>query len=396
MGSTKYDIILIEPSYWHMSHSENDIQCLAEIFCFLGYQVAVATIIKTAFHEGHEYSVIDIPKGENFPDIDYTDTETIKFKRFFKKIILDFRRYSYFKRVFNDIEHLADNFYIGILTVDLLPILISLRSPGKRYFLWGFRSYYLSKPFVFSNKNPYTIAKSILLKSIIRNKNKYFLFVSNHFIKKEFEKLGVSSDNILQRPERILKSPPYFNYKKLTTEFSLVSIGSLRPIKHIEFAINVIREMDILYTIAGKSTNRYAYSIDKQIASLTEDNIKRVKGYLSDDQYVSVIHSAHFVLICDKADLSVASKGTFLDALLNCRPVIAPDCEPFRYYIDKYSIGLKFNNGDTVSLKSTIKEAKRLGVKSFTTNIMKFQNDHLIKNVAQKLEEKISRSLIKK
>lgn len=387
--SWKYDIIFIEPSYWHVSHSDNDIECLVSLTTKIGYEVAVVALNGNSFHNGKGYDVIEIPKCCDFPKIDYVNAELNKIKRFLKRIILDYRRFKYFKKLFNDLDGLAGNYYLGILSLSNFSTLLLFVTSQKKLFLWGIRSYYLSCPKKYTKKNPYRYLKAILLRLIVKAKKNIYLFVSNPMIAEEFYNLGVERNRLIMRPERIIKEKPVFNLNHLPSRFSILSIGSLRPIKNIEFAIESIIDLGIQYTIAGQTSNSYAKHIDSVVSQLNSPHVNRISRYLTNKEYHDIMCNHHFVLICDKADMSVASNGTFFDALLNSRPVIVPDREPFRYYLEKYKVGLMFKDDSKKSLNLAIKNAESLGVRPFLKGIAEFQDDHKLDRVAGAIRRKI-------
>lgn len=385
----KYDIVCFESFYWSQSHYEYDIKNIADILCDIGYEVAVINYFKeNIFHKDQRYDLINIfPKNE-FPDREYVQAEKNKIKRFFKKIILDYKRYNFFNELFGKISHLSYNFYMGTLSLDSFPLFF-LKHKNKKIYFWGIRSFYLSKPFVFLKSNPYHTIKSLFLKYMVKNRNKYFFFISNRFIKDEFKQIGINDKNLILRPERTIKKFPNDNLTVLSGRFTVSTIGFLREDKQIDFAIDALKETDITYIVAGKSKNEYAYKIDEQIRQVNKENIVRVNKFLPDDEYINLMQKTHFFLFCDRKQPSVVSNGTFLEALLKSRPVIAPDLRPYNYYIDKYKVGIKYKPDDKESLLSAISMAKEIGVESFISNIHDFQKNYLFEEVAAKVKGNI-------
>ncbi len=384
----KYDFVLLEPSYWHISHSDYDLKCIADILSYLGYKVAVVVFTENHFHDNQQYDKIEIFPSKTFPDIEYVSKEKNKFLKCLKEIVLDFRRYRYFSVILRETSTLTGNLYIGMLTPNVLPVMLA--SQKGRYFLWGIRSYYLSNIGFELSRNPFYLIKSVVLKFLIKRNKKFYLFVSNHLICNEFKKILKEKTRIIERPERLIQEMPNQEYRKLSQNFTLLTIGAIRPIKNIEFALDVVKDMNLTYIVAGSYSNAYAEKIRGEIVGMNRKNIIAVNKYLSDEEYVDYLHKAHFVLLSDKEEPSVSSNGTFMDALLNCRPVIVPDREPFKFYIDRYGVGLKYVVDDKGSLKKAIEEARAVGIQHFADNIRKFQKNFHIESVANRLSEKFA------
>ena len=59
-------------------------------------------------------------------------------------------------------------------------------------------------------------------------------------------------------------------------------------------------------------------------------------------------------------------------------PIIAVDIEPFRTYIERYSIGLSYRENDGEDLLNAIEKARERGKESFKEAIRAFREEHAI------------------
>ena len=378
-----YDFILIEPIYWCMAHYTSDLKNITEILKAAGYKIAVVNYIKNnKYHADKEYDVINIFPDYKFPDRHYIINEKNKIKRFFKKIILDYHRYKFFEEIYRQIKNLSDNFYFGTYTTDSFPLFF-LKTKSKNIYYWGLRSFYFTQPHFAIKNNPYTELKAIVLRKKILKYKSIKFFISNKFIKEEFISGGLEPNRLIERPERTLNKLSNFKFDKLNKEFTLLTVGFIRKEKNLEFSIEVLKNQNVKFIIAGNSVSVYGKSLDEKIEEINASNIIRKKGFIPDNEYHNLFIQSHFILIADKKSKSTVSNGTFLEALLKGRPVIVPDQKPYNYYVDKYNIGLKFIPNDKKSLLDTVKKVKLLGCRNFEEALIKFQKEYLLDNVAE-------------
>ncbi len=73
------------------------------------------------------------------------------------------------------------------------------------------------------------------------------------------------------------------------------------------------------------------------------------------------LEKCHFLLLCDKKQPSSVTNGTLMEAFINLRPVIAPNYDPYKYYVEKYGLGILYNPEETDSLVDAINKAIKRG-----------------------------------
>jgi len=385
----KYDFILFEHLYWHRPHYEVDLKNLADILINAGFSVAVINYLSdNKYHSNQRYKTFNIFPRAEFPKIENVMHEKNKLKRILKKQIFTYKRYKFFKEIYDKVKDLSNNFYFGTFNVYYFPFLFIKNK--KIIFLWGVRSFWLNNSYIFinflyKNINPINLFKALILKYIIKYCKRYVFFVSNIFIKKEFIELGIDEGRLILRPERTIKKID-FNLENVAEDFTLLTVGFIREQKNLEFAINTIKNTNIKYIIAGLSKNKYGEKINQLINRINSKNIIRMNKFLSKKEYDEIMQQMHFLIICDHKSPSAISNGTLLEAVLKGRPVIVPDQEPYNYYIDKYNIGLKYKPNNKESLLKAINKAKELGSLSFRESIIKFQKKYILDNVANDLK----------
>jgi glycosyltransferase involved in cell wall biosynthesis len=382
----KYDFILFENHFWSFHHYI-DLMNLARMLELSGYSVAIAMYgDEHKYCINHHFPMIDIGMKRVRPDKISPAIRKNKFHTFIKYLEFEFKQYQYAKEFIHQIDGLSSNVYAGSFFLDLPVAFILHFNDQTRVFFWGLRSYYLSDFLYHFKSNPFKGVKSLIFSLAFRRKRNLNLFVSNHFIKEEFVKLGISPDRLIIREERTIDELPDSNIGKLPTIFSLLTIGQIRRDKRLEFSINAIELLhykELKFTIAGRNSEPM---YDEELTKLIDHSnqmIVRKNGFLSSDEFTSLIESTHFLLLCDKRQLSTVTNGTMMEALLMNRPIIAPNYLPYSYYVNNFRIGILFEPDDINSLVKAIEEARNLGVEYFIPFIREFQKTILFENAAK-------------
>jgi len=367
-----------------------DVKNLAELLIACGYKVAVVNYLKNNnYHQNSNYDVINLNVPDRFVKISFRKGKN-KLKNVIKEIIQDINNYKLFRYIFNIITKYSDNYYIGSLRSEIIPVLLLRIFKSKQIFVWGLRSHFL----IPTNKSIIKIKinfKKNLLKILSRSR-KLKIFVSNEMIKKDFEKIGFNKYNLIVRPERFLYSVNY--QTKKNNIFTITTLGSLRKDKNILFLIDVINKVpDIQYIIAGRCVESYEELLKKKIMEVGNPHIIRKDGFIPDDEYNKIFLNSDFFIFADFEEDSTKTNGTFLEAILNSTPVIAPDYPSYSYFVNKYNIGILYEPENEESLVKAIEKAKTLKADYFRDGIIKFQHDHLIDYVANKLKQQLIKIL---
>lgn len=163
--------------------------------------------------------------------------------------------------------------------------------------------------------------------------------------------------------------------------FTISSLGTINKGKNIDFVLDVIQKHRpgfFVYKIAGNPRGLYGEEIVIKSREANRDRVITNFGYLSDEQYREEICSADFILIPYERSRAGQSSGVMFDAM-NCdTPIIATDIEPFKTYIERYSIGLIYRENDGEDLLNAIEKARERGKESFKEAIHAFREEHAI------------------
>lgn len=388
-----YDFILFEN--WHLATNHHkDVGLIAYMLKECGYTVAVADVyqnINKNFIE--EVPCITIQHKATL--LEYPQSGLMS-KWPFKKIIgaINQRKEAlHLKCVMNEIRGRYKHLYCGSYYVKMPIGWLRMIPDNSDAFFWGLRSARL----VQYRKNIFDLAgvgSYCLRKYFDKHPNLKF-FVSDQLICDEFLNLGVASNRLVVRPERFIED---YSVDKNGNEvvFSLLSIGSLRPEKRIEFILESLCRLggkDIRYTIAGASKRGYERVIEEGIKKTSNGMVKRLNYRLSENEFNELIDNADFLVLCDKPQASNVTNGTMNEALLAGVPIIAPNYDPYKYFIEQYHVGVMFDPDKEGSLDAAIQKAKQLGKKAFVQPIHNYQSLYLRKNVVKDFAESLKQVL---
>lgn len=380
-----YDFLLFENTRNTDNHYK-DLEILAHMLQSLGYSVAIADV----FLEG------SMCKDQRIPHVTLNTKcpkgLELKYKRRngLHSLIHRHKLNCYLKKVIKEVLPLANNFYVGSLFTSMPTGCIDLFPIEKKCFVWGLRSVVLKQRPGLSLSNYYSYQ---LYKTVLKRPNICFV-VSNELIGEEFVNLGIDEKRIVLRPERTIPKLPEF-VKREDNELHLLSIGSIRPKRKVEQCINALsklRDETVFYTIAGKSNSEER---EQQIEKAMEGvpNVERRNYRLSDEEYLQLMNWCDVLVLCDDNYSNTASSGTMNEALLNNKPIIASDCPSFKYYIDKYHIGIAYEWENIDSLIEAIRTAKKKGVESFRDSLMAYQRNLLESKVLEDFGDKLNRMI---
>ncbi len=388
-----YDFILFENCHQATNHHK-DVGLIASMLKDCGYTVAVADVyqnISKVYIEGipcitiqHKASFLDYPKSG------------LMSKWPFVKIVGVINRHreaQHLKSVMKELEGKYKQLYCGSHYVKM-PIGWLRKIPDNTSaFFWGLRSVrlvqYKNNAFDFGGISSY------FLRRYFDHHTNLKFFVSDQLIREEFLNLGISPERLVIRPERFIED--YSSGKKDGNgNFVLLSIGSLRPQKRIELILESLAKLDeneIQYVIAGASTQSYERVIEAGIKITHNGMVKRLNRRLTENEFNNLINKADFLVLCDRPQASNVTNGTMNEALLAGVPIIAPDYDPYKFFIEHYKVGILFNPDEAGSLENAIAKAKQLGRNAFTESIREYQSLYLKKNVVKAFAEALNQVL---
>ena len=384
------DFLLFE-NYHLAQHHRLDVLIIAKMLKSQGLKVAIFDI----YHEDRTDDIEGIPvlhwSSKNpIPDDSWMIRKHTVFETIIKSNMFQWQLHCYMKEVKSFIIDKAKNFYCGSYHNGMSTVFFDIQKPC---YWWGLRS----ERFHFSIRKliPSPHFGLHLLKErkkFIRNQNQR-LFISNPIIIDEHERLGISRDRMIIREERVVEKVSEANLQTLDKNISFLVIGQLREAKHVPFTIQAFRKANIdgaTLKLIGRSQDEYEKEIQSAISK--DKRIIRKNAFLEYDDFNKHFSESHFVVFADEQGPSCITNGTMTEALINHRPIICPNYNPYKYYIEKYNIGLMYEAGNVDSYAATMKIARDLGVEYFQTSIDEFLKTIRFDVVAKKLVEDLKLS----
>ena len=378
-----YDFLLFE-NYHLAQHHRLDVLIIAKMLKSQGLKVAIFDI----YHEDRADDIEGIPvlhwSSKNpIPDDSWMIRKHTIFETLIKSNMFQWQLHCYMKEVKSFIIDKAKNFYCGSYHNGMSTVLFDIQKPC---YWWGLRSERIRFTWHKCFPSPLTGLHILMERNLFLKNPHQRLFVSNQIIKDEFERLGVPRKRMTIREERVVEKTMDSNLNMLDQNVSFLVIGQLRKEKHIPTTIAAFKKANIngaVLKLIGRSQGEYEEVISKAI---DEDNrIFRLNAFLEYDDFNKHFSSSHFVLFADEEGPSCITNGTMTEALINHRPIVCPNYNPYKYYIEKYGVGLLYEAGNEDSYASVLEKASKLGVQSFQPSIERFLHTIQFDVVAIKL-----------
>ena len=382
-----FDFILFESYHLALNHWY-DVVLIARMLQSQGKSVAIFDIFhKEVKNEIEGIPVIHWKSKTQYPDDSWMYRKHSIWETLCHSVTDRHKIDNYMKEVRAFIEDKADAFYCGSYHNGMSTVLFEIQKPC---YWWGLRSdrfrFNINKLF------PSPLAGLHILKErryFMRNPYQR-LFVSNQIIFEEHERLGISRNRMAIREERVIEEETDANLEALDKNLSFLVIGLLRPQKHIPLTVEAFKKADIpdsTLKLIGKSQGQYEDVIKEAISG--DNRIIRQNAFLDYSDFNKHFSETHFVLFADEEGPSCITNGTMMEALINHRPIICPDYNPYKMYVEKYGIGLMYKAGDITSYAETLKKAKELGVEHYQSTIDEFLRTILFEKASNTLVEQI-------
>jgi len=384
-----YDFLLFENNRYAINHCK-DVEIIARLLQAQDYSVAILNVgSEDTLCIDHSITHVSVSKKLHL----LNERNRSGFLSHIFNIINMFIWHFHLRRSLIEVKDMYKQLYVGSYTNKMGLAWMSAINNNSNAFFWGLRSFWLSEykrnPYSFEGLNSY-----VLSKYFYRHKNLKF-FVSNELIKKEFEIIGYGDDRTVVREERVANIIGVIHDHKGKIPMFL-SIGTLRPDKRIETCIKEFNKLskkyEVQYVIAGNSSSNYEATITREI--FDTNAIIRKNYRIPEDEYTRLFEDADFLLLCDVQQKSSVTNGTMNEALLNGIPIIAPNYDPYEYYVNKYGVGLLFDPNEEGDMARVMEQAVMLGKDYFNNNILNYQETLSFKSVSQKLKCDIEKLLI--
>ena len=375
---------------YHLAHNHIfDVVLIARMLQSQGNNVVIFDI----YHEIAEDSLDGVPvmhwsSKYKVPDDTWRIRKHSMWETLIKGKVFWYQQHQYMKEVLAFIENKADVFYCGSYHNGMSTVLFRMQKPC---YWWGLRS----ERFRFSWRKLIPSLMSgfhILLERQRFLKNPFQrLFVSNQIIVDEHAHLGVPRNRMVIREERVVEASTDANLQLLDKNVSFLIIGQLRKEKNIPTSINAFRVANIdgaTLKLVGKSRVGYEDIIKKAMHG--DSCFIRQDAFLEYDDFNKHIMESHFVLFADEESSCCITNGTMMEALINHRPIICPDYNPYKYYVEKYGVGLLYNPRSIDSYAFAMRKASMLGVEYFQSAINKYLQTIQFDVVAKQLMRDIN------
>lgn len=371
MTKNLYDFIIFE--HTGLRNHFVDLKAIGRMLKDSGYSVAIANVT----NEEAECSDSGLPVLK-------IETNQKSFSN----------RNTYLKSVIKELSPQTKNFYVGSILSSSDLSWLNTVPPHHKVFLWALRSFFFTsyKRVKITRYYPLEFVRSIRNKRITQKKKNICFFVSEPIIIDELVKLGFNKSRMILRPERLTKSlcPIKSGH---SMPLSLISIGALREEKRIDLCIDALdtlgSEYGIHLTIAGKAYAIHGYDKMLEKRSSASPYVTRIPHRLSSVEYNRLIQQSDYLVLCDEKQPGCVTNGTMAEALLAGIPIIAPDYNPYKYYVEKYGIGILYKLHDSASFTSALKKAKLTPTEAFADGISRYQKDYMYDKVVKDFSKEL-------
>lgn len=391
-NNVRYDFVLFE-NYIHTINHYKDVCIIAMLLQQSGYSVAIADLFQEAEY-CHVNGVPHVPIGSKATrlfDVKWCKIRVLRgaLNVFYEKTVIPL----YLRYALRRLEGKYNNLYVGSYHTDMPIGWLKEIPSSSSVFFWGLRSSRLIEHKL--NPNGKDAKNSARLRRYIDINTNIKFFVSDEIIRDEFLNLGIDESRIVIRPERYVNKVEIKERETQQEGLSLLSIGTIRKEKRIECVIDALADLkdeSIHYTIAGKADDSYENVIEPRYHEV--QGLRRLNYRIPEEEYNLLFKQCDFLILCDMKQPSSVTNGTMNEALLKGIPIIAPDYNPYKFFIEKYGIGILFKPNDKQSLCDAILKAKRLGSGHYHNNILAYQKTLLLDNILPCFSDQLNKTLI--
>ena len=387
-----YDFILFDTFYG--THYK-DLLMIAELLKDSGYNVAIAGLYQeSVYKQDGRFPLITVQAKCRASLTPSRSNSSVV--RILSNLWNRYKVDRYLCKVIKELSPKAKNFYAGTMYLGLPLLWLSKLPKDKNIFFWGLRSYFLTLHKT-NMKSIEGFSSWALNHYFQKNKNTFF-FISEPIIKQEFEKLGFSSDRLILRPERTIKGISINRIDRNDNKTQILIIGSLRYQKRIDLIMDVVEKMEdeqIELVIGGKAVPDNGFDVWLNERAKGIKGVKRIDVRYTDEEFARQINECDYLLLCDMKQPSCVSNGTMNDALLRGKPIIAPDYNPYKYYVEKYNVGILYDLGKPESIENALLKARDTKASTFEDGIISYQKDLLYSKVQKRFGEDLAGSIDK-
>lgn len=272
----------------------------------------------------------------------------------FKKVKLYFQAYKNYTKILDKVDEINAD-YVFFLSQGQMPFWLALKRVKTKTIISSISIKWLYKDSISDWVNNFFFARA--LKSARK-----VLFTEEIYNNKAKE-CGILSGFVF--PDRFLSQRETTVKKKRDGVIKLVTLGTIAKGKSPESFIREFLSIKsyvrgkFFYTIAGKDIDDSMKSFDSEMINFPE--IKFLNTYLSGEEFNLLLYDADFVVIPYSEEYTrYATSGIMWDCFQRNIPIICPDIDLFRNYIEKYRIGYIYKSGELEeTLKLIVNEIER-------------------------------------
>lgn len=180
--------------------------------------------------------------------------------------------------------------------------------------------------------------------------------------------------------------------------FDFITIGTISKSKNHLFALSAFEagQLPYRYMIAGLSRDSVGKKVEKEVGRLEGTRnfaIRGEFGYIDDNHYRELLRSSRFALFPYDFARGDISSQVMHDSFQQGVPIVAPDIQPFKWYVENYCIGLLYKEGDAESFTATLRKAHEMGPELLREGFGALERDHALEKIREDFQ-KILRPLL--
>ena len=158
-------------------------------------------------------------------------------------------------------------------------------------------------------------------------------------------------------------------------KYDFCIVGRIANEKGIVEVARWIANLDFSIIIAGKpQTEELAQEL--QDACKNADNITLKIGYITDEEYQSILNQSKYAFMNYQGEYSRRSSGVVFDTLFAGVPVIGTKCKALSF-IEQYEVGYLYDSLDNFDTKTVMKLLDESERSAFYNNIIKYRKTHV-------------------
>ncbi len=177
-------------------------------------------------------------------------------------------------------------------------------------------------------------------------------------------------------------------------QFTFLTIGTISNSKNHLFALDSFEKygLPFKYCIAGVPMDETGEIVKRRVLGGKIKTISGIFKTLDDREYDGLFEITEFLFLPYDLKRGAISSQVMHDAFSRSIPIIAPDVEPFKYYVERYGVGLTYKEGDMDSLAMTLRKAAGMHRGDFRKNFEALHADLSFPKVKEEFLAKIRSS----